>query len=359
MQPWILLGWLFGVTLAVIFGIPVLVGIGFPLIGILGSFAGTILAPLASLLTAIAGVLAPLSALVAALVSGLSTILAIIVIMAAIGLAYLVFYLAAYAIATAAIAPLLPPLTTATPPFYPLTAGQFQPVSGAATSIPATIGESFARGWMSGFNASINFLLIILLGAISPPFWAVFAASFVFLIVSLVSIVPVARNRVFQGFLGWTQWIMPMSYLASFIGLLLFLFNLITSLLTASATYRVNLDFTTGVIETANGFISTISTYTGGFSLGTFNIYMGTSPPIATPPASFTIPALSAHETGHSLNTAAFGGVVLWINAVDQNVWPVRSNFAYGELMAQAHSRRMAAPSGMPAEADFDVRVWF
>jgi hypothetical protein len=51
------------------------------------------------------------------------------------------------------------------------------------------------------------------------------------------------------------------------------------------------------------------------------------------------------------------GGIVLWINAVDENVFPARWNLAYGELLAEGHSRAMPPPP--PATADFSIRIWF
>ena len=69
----------------------------------------------------------------------------------------------------------------------------------------------------------------------------------------------------------------------------------------------------------------------------------------------FRAPSVSSHETGHTLNTAAFGGVVLWINAVDENVPPFRRmNLAYGELGAESHT--MVMP-GVPRN-EFFVDIW-
>jgi hypothetical protein len=48
------------------------------------------------------------------------------------------------------------------------------------------------------------------------------------------------------------------------------------------------------------------------------------------------------------------GGVVLWINAIDENIAPARRNLAYGELTAQGHSVNMP---GTP-QADFFLRLW-
>jgi hypothetical protein len=49
------------------------------------------------------------------------------------------------------------------------------------------------------------------------------------------------------------------------------------------------------------------------------------------------------------------GGVVLWINAIDENIAPRRINLAYGELTAEGHSRNMP---GAP-RLDYSIRIWF
>jgi len=55
------------------------------------------------------------------------------------------------------------------------------------------------------------------------------------------------------------------------------------------------------------------------------------------------------------ISTAVFGGLVLWINAIDENMPPLRKlNLAYGELTAESHSQAMTPP----LRNDFFVRLW-
>jgi len=62
----------------------------------------------------------------------------------------------------------------------------------------------------------------------------------------------------------------------------------------------------------------------------------GASP--ATVQTTFGTGGLSDHETGHTLSVAALGGFYAWINAIDQNIPPLRrSTRAYGELVANSH----------------------
>lgn len=306
-------GWLVGLILASLFGAAALLAFGLAVPAFL------------TLLTAIVAPIATLSAFLTLIASLLGLILA---------------YLIGYIIATRAIAPLLPPLVSG-PIIFSMGHILFVPVSGAATSIPPTNGEFFGRGMMIGLTAATDFILLA--GLI--PVAGILIGSWAFFLISLAIILPVARNRFYQGFLGWSAWLFPVSYIATAIGLLLFLINMPFAF-AALGIGAFRIDWTTGVIESTGGIASPAS---GGYSLGNFNFMR-----LPQPAGSFTIPSLASHETGHTLNTAAFGGITLWINAVDENLWPGRANLAYPELCAQGHSRNMPGA----AEVDFSVRLW-
>jgi len=349
MPAFILLGWIVGVLLALSVGLFALLAFGLPVATLIAALVGTPLALFAPLLTALAALMPGLAAVIAAALAGLSVLLLALLAVIAILVAYALVYLAGYAIATAAITPLLPGLTGVPGLSFPLASPIATPPGAGAVTVPPTPGEFLARGLMIGFNASVNFLLILLLALIDPV-WAPIVAVYAFVLISLAAIVFVARNRVYQGFLGWSAWLFPVSYVATLAGFLLFLFNTIASVLSGAAGFGVALDFTTGVVESTGGFILSLSSFAGGFSLGNFTFLMRVGVP-----AVFTAPSTSSHETGHSLSTAAFGGVVLWINAIDENVPPfARRNLAYGELLAEGHSRGMP---GTPA-ADYSIRLW-
>jgi hypothetical protein len=355
MPGFILLGWLVGVLVGFLFGLFALFAFGIPVATLIAALVGTPLALLTPLLTLFASFLPGLSAVIAAVLASASAIVVILLALIAIFFAYLVVFLIGYLIASASITPLLPGLTPAPPPTFPL-AGPLATPGSLPVTIPATSGEFFARGLMAGFNASVNFLLILLL-AMVDPLWAPIVANYAFIVISLVTIIFVARNRIYQGFLGWSALLFPVSYIATFPGLLLFLFNSIASILARIPGFTVAIDFTTGVVESSGGFIVSLSSFSGGFALGNFTFLMGTPPP---PAAAFAVPSVGSHEIGHSLNTAAFGGVVLWINAVDENIAPfARRNLAYGELLAEGHSRLFAAVPAPVARADYSLRLWF
>jgi hypothetical protein len=315
----ILLGWLVGLVLG-----GVAIAILFVALGLSLPFA----------LSGLAGILTPL---VAALAVWVAVLLALLFLA--------LCFLLAYLIATASIAPTLPTATGLPAVTFPLPRPLATP-AGVAVTIPATPGEFFARGLMIGLSAASNSFVLSLI-----PLVGGVLAGWAFIVISLTAIIFVARNRFFQGFLGWSGWLFPLSYFATAVGLLLFIVN-IPFAFAAFGIGAFAMDWTTGVIET-NGGITGITGFSGGFSLGNFTFLAG---PIATAtPALFTVPSTSSHETGHSLNTSAFGGIVLWINAIDENVLPTRINLAYGELTAEGHSRNMP---GTPT-ADYSLRIWF
>jgi hypothetical protein len=215
----------------------------------------------------------------------------------------------------------------------------------AAAALPADPLESFMGGFLTGLSAGVNFGLWALL----VPVIGLALGAVLGLICFLVVIPPVSRSLGFQALLGWSSWIMPYSWLATAVGLLLFVVNLPFAL-AAFGPGAVRLDVSTGTIETTGGLVG-ITGFVGGFDLGNFS-YLSPGPggtlAIQTP---FGAPGLSAHETGHTLSVPGFGGMFHWINAVDENVPPLRRlRAAYGELIAESHF-----PGPLPRR---HVRVW-
>lgn len=304
----IFLGWLLGVAIGAVLATSAFVALSLPLPPLLGS-----LTPLV----------------------GTSSFLMVLLLV-------VLTYLAAYALATRSLTPLLPTVTLPLPAPLP-------PAGGASVPLPAAFGELIARGVTIGLTAVLNAGILFLIPLNGP-----LLSSWAFTILSLAVIVPVARSRFYHGFLGWTGWLLPISYIATAVGFLLFVVNApIAFALGGIGAFRI--DWSTGVIETSGGFVgnpSLTGAFTGGFSLGNFNFL--TAPGLQD---SFLARGLSAHETGHTLNTAAYGGIVLWINAVDENILPVRRNLAYGELTAESHAQALPVAPGA-ARVDFFVRLW-
>lgn len=229
----------------------------------------------------------------------------------------------AYALATIGLIPLLTPAPTGLLPANPL--------------------EGFMRGLIIGLTAALN------LGI-----WALLGVGSLGLIVGLLCFLAVlgsiSINVAYQAALGWASWLMPMSLPATALGAFLFIVNLLFSPLGFPIT-SLRLDVLTGTIETRGGIVIAVGmglapAAFSGFNLGNFAF-------LSVPPTPFAGPGgISAHETGHTLNVAAFGNVFHWINAVDENVPPfAKGSRAYGELAAESHFP--SAPSIRPF-----IRLW-
>jgi hypothetical protein len=207
------------------------------------------------------------------------------------------------------------------------------PVHGAPTIVPPNLVEALARGYGIGLNAGLN----IGLWGILLPGVGIVIGPVVGLINFLAAIGPLAATGPFQFVLGWSSWAMPMSWPATGLGLVLFVINLVTAPFFGGVAVR--LDLTTGTIESAGGLIG-ITGFVGGFNLGNFTF-------LTAPVTSFVAPGLSAHETGHTLNVAAFGSAWHLVgNAVEENVPPftvpgTTNTSAYGEMLAESHLPRV------------------
>ncbi|MGH2675293.1 MAG: hypothetical protein ACRDKA_11345 [Actinomycetota bacterium] len=213
-----------------------------------------------------------------------------------------------------------------------------------AAPLPTDPLESFAGGFLTGLTAGVNFGLWALVPFGLPIGIVVGTICF------LVVFPPVSRSLGFQSVLGWSSWIMPYSWLATGVGLLLFVINLPLAL-GSLGPGAVRLDVLTGTIETTGGIVGITGFVGGGFNLGNFSFLSpgpGVGLAIQTP---FGTTGLSAHETGHTLSVPGFGGMFHWINAVDENVPPLRRfRAAYGELIAESHF-----PAPLPIR---HVRIW-
>lgn len=314
---------------------------------ILGAIIGLAISLLISVVTAIffgvplsfLGVLAtiPQIASLTVFLTGLLTAATWIVVAVFI---VVIVYVFAYALATIGLLPVIgvvlavAPTTPAPPP----------PVA----PLPNSLLENIMRGVMMGMTAGLNLGISLLI--FPPPVGIVIGVSLA--MVNLFAVLPFISGTIgYQRLLGFSSWIMPMSYLATGVGILLFVVNLpsaIAAAAAAGAPFPIRFDPLTATIETSGGSVIGITGFFGGFNLGNFTFltaprtaFNGVGPIPGGGGAVGLIGGLSSHETGHTLNAAAFGGVFLWINAVDENLAPfTRNTLAYGELTAESHFQR-------------------
>jgi hypothetical protein len=118
-----------------------------------------------------------------------------------------------------------------------------------------------------------------------------------------------------------------MSWLATGVGLVFFVINLVVAGVTlnqwgAARINSISIDWGTGTIMTEGGLIRPAAG-SSGFNLGNF---------------VFLSPGSTAgqHETGHTLNVAAYGAIFHYIGAIDENVVG-RGAGAYAERFADSH----------------------
>jgi hypothetical protein len=206
----------------------------------------------------------------------------------------------------------------------------------AAPLLPVSITERFMSGVITGIAAGVNFTIWALL-PMGPV--GITIGSIIGTIGLLSAFRPFAVAAPFQTVLGWSSWLMPYSWLATAVGLLLFLVNLPFAL-AAFGPGAIRFDPSTSTVESTGGVVG-IAFTGGGFNLGNFTFLSPSSGVGLGIQSGFTVPGLSAHETGHTLTVASFGGVFHWIGAIDENVPPLRRGpAAYSEVLPESHLPR-------------------
>ena len=183
-------------------------------------------------------------------------------------------------------------------------------------------GEFF-RGFMIGFNAGLNTAIAV--GIFGPTIGIALGV-----INFLAAFDSVAGNKVYQGILGWSSWLMPMSWLATGIGLIFFVINALAALFTLNMVSATHIDYIhihweTGTIIMKGGWIGAM----GGeaFDVGNFAFINSNSP---NPSDDVE------HETGHALNVAAFGSIFHLIPGVIEQQTSSDGE-SYSEHLAESH----------------------
>ncbi|MCB0076249.1 MAG: VCBS repeat-containing protein [Anaerolineales bacterium] len=190
----------------------------------------------------------------------------------------------------------------------------------------------FMRGFMIGFNAGMNAAFLTMMGA--------GALGVVLGVINfLAAFDTIANSEVYQGILGWSSWLMPMSWLATAIGLIFFIINGLLAIFTLNMVAAVRIesisvDWSTGTIITTGGALF-LPGFNGGYNLGNFAY--------VTPGSS-----VADHETGHTLNVAAFGSIFHFIGAIDENVVQANPADAYAERLAESNDPATTDPFIIP-----------
>lgn len=220
---------------------------------------------------------------------------------------------------------------------------------GAAPDDHTTGFGEFMRGWLVGFNAALNALLAMtLVGLFAPILPAALVGTGLGLLGLLCVFSPISQGEFYQGVVGWTTWLMPMSWLVVGLGLTFYLICLLGHAVTAGkvAYLRVEkaaFDWKTATFFLKGGLISNMNPIETAFNMGNFAFidYKSTDDEESEE-------ALIEHEAGHTLNLAAFGSLFHLIGALDENVLRRGVN-AFSERLAE---------SNVPGTAITHIPMW-
>lgn len=208
-------------------------------------------------------------------------------------------------------------------------------IVAAAGSLSLTSTNVFGeimRGWLVGMNSGLNgfiaFALINHLAGLAPGI--IFGA--VLGLVNLLTVFrPISQSEVYQGILGWMNWLLPMSWVIVGVGVLFYLVSFLLHGVTAGKVpylriVRLGADWKTGTFFIKGGLVANLNYLDTAFNMGNFSF------------VDYKSGAWHKdHEAGHTLNLAAFGWVFHLIGALDENATPRRAN-AYSERLAESNS---------------------
>jgi hypothetical protein len=204
-------------------------------------------------------------------------------------------------------------------------------VARTQTNPESRAGE-FMPGVLLGVNTGVNG---VLLGTIFGP-----VAVIICVLPALAVIEPVARSDIYQGFLGWGNWLMPMSWPIIALGLLFVIASAIGALINLAIhsnflkIEKLKLQAKTGTTFLLGGLAGNgnLNPKSTGYNMGDFAF-------LKSGLTADELAYLYEHESGHTLNLAVWGVVVHLIGALDENVFGGKAN-AYTELFAESNVPR-------------------
>ncbi|MEF7615717.1 SpvB/TcaC N-terminal domain-containing protein [Aquincola sp. MAHUQ-54] len=199
------------------------------------------------------------------------------------------------------------------------------------------LGEFF-RGFMIGLNAGMNAAFLTMMG-----FGVV--GLFVGVVVFMASIDSVAGNEIYQGILGWSNWLMPMSWLVLGLGAVMWVLNGLGHLIFWSIPslwgggiqfFRITgfrMDWSTGMLATRGGWIANLNTIDTAYNMGAFAYVDSNS-------SGWHLD----HEAGHNLNLGAFGSIFHFVGFVHEMGTPAGAS-ALSEQLAESNDPAGTGPT--------------
>ena len=200
----------------------------------------------------------------------------------------------------------------------------FSILYAAASRWQQTQAGEWFRGAMVGLNAGMNGILLYLLSE------NLFLAGGVMTLLAAGSSLVISRNRVYHVLLGWFNWFLPMSWLVTGLGMLIFMVNMALAPLgfllgLRRLKVRIGIHAISGSIIMYGGMIRPLMQF-NGFNMGNF---------------SFINPGretLLIHEIGHLYSLSVMGWLFHYIGGVDEGFLQADSREALAEYLADSYS---------------------
>lgn len=185
------------------------------------------------------------------------------------------------------------------------------------------VGEWF-RGSMVGLNAGLNGILIYVLSG------NLILAGGIMTLLTAGSALVISRNHVYHVLLGWANWFLPMSWLVTGLGMLIFFVNITLApvgflLKIRRLQLRIGMHTHSSSIIMYGGMIRPLLQF-NGFNMGNF---------------IFINPGrekLLIHEIGHLFSLSVMGWLFHYIGGLDEGFLQADSREALAEYLADSYS---------------------
>jgi hypothetical protein len=203
-----------------------------------------------------------------------------------------------------------------------------------ASRFQRTILGEFLRGGLVGLNAAFNTLILYYL---TEHLW--FSGG-LGLLVLLSSSLWVSRSRFFHPVLAWVNLFLPMSWLVSMPGLVIYVVNLIFAPvgylhpLLRGMRVRFHTDWKTCTFTQYGGLIRPVKGF-AGLNMGNF-IFI-----------NHGWEHLLRHEIGHLFTLAAMGFIFHYLGGIDESYLQERYWEAYAEYLAESYNEPSASVLSM------------
>ena len=201
----------------------------------------------------------------------------------------------------------------------------------AANNQGTGLGEFF-RGFMIGLNAGLNATFLAMMGPVGA-----FLGGFMGTMIFLGSVDAIAGNEIYQGIVGWGNWLMPMSWLVLGIGAVMWILNGLGHLIFWSIPrlwgggiefFRITdfkMDWSTGMLATRGGWVANANPIDTAYNMGFFAYVDKDS-------SGWHLD----HEAGHNLNLAVYGSIFHFVGFIHEMAAGGGSG-AFSEVLADSN----------------------